>query len=238
MYSCISIGAAIGNIILAAGTCGLKCRPDLSPADTAEGTGDSSSSLIPVARLHFTPADSSPASPAMDYSKRHTDRRKFSTRALPDSMISELSDARTGNGTGIDWILDINVKKQLVDIDRIFSSILINHPPLFNGLFNTVKFSRRKLLADGWGMDIKSLDLPLPAAMALRIFGSRSLGRVIARWGIGPLVARGLSERLMFCGALCLVTASGRSRRDFMEAGRTMQMVWLKATRLGLSVHP
>ncbi|WP_319560397.1 hypothetical protein [Marispirochaeta sp.] len=238
MYSFISIGAAIENMILAAGIRGLECRPDFSPADALDQKNDSSQSLIPVARLHFTPADSVSAYPAVTFSERHTDRRKFSTRVLPDSMIKELSGAAAGSGTAVHWIRDIDTRKQLVGIDSVFSSILLSHPPLFDGLFNTVKFSRRKLLSDGWGMDIKSLDLPFPAAIALRIFGSRSLGRIIARWGVGPLVAKGLSERLSFCGALCLVTAPGRSRRAFLEAGRTMQSVWLKATELGLSVHP
>jgi hypothetical protein len=170
--------------------------------------------------------------------RRHTDRQKFSTRPLPDPVISELGQKGSRERTQVHWITDRTRIGQLVAIDSAFSRILLSHPPLFDGLFNTVRFNRRQVLEDGWGMDVRSLDLPFPAQLGLKLFGSRNLGRAIARWGIGPAVARGLSKRLSHCGALCLISARSHDRAGFLEAGRSMQAVWLAATEAGLAVHP
>lgn len=88
------------------------------------------------------------------------------------------------------------------------------------------------------GVPIENLGLTMPERTAFRVLRRAEVALFLREheqgtglldygrdWGVGA-------------SAVGAVTAAGESRRDFMEAGRAMQRMWLAATSIGVGVHP
>lgn len=226
MFTWISIGAAIQNMVNAAAPLGLHA---------AVKYGRSEHNDEPAAVLSFEPGNP-PPSLARAIPIRRTNRRPFSAEALQPELMRTLSDSTAGIRTSVHWSTDTSTFRRIRHIDAIFSAILLAHKPLFDGLFDTIRFSRKELERTRLGMDLKSLEIPYLGYLVARALRQR--GRAIGRIGLGRVVSKVLSSRLTKAAAVCLFTCESRNPAGYMEAGRAMQQLWLAATEEGLSVHP
>lgn len=227
MFSWISIGAAIQNIVVTAAAGGLEATVEY----------EKYAQNGPDAVIRFTDGERND-NLAGQVRARTTNRRPFHQVPLNPVHISNLSDSKQGMNGGIHWLDMSSVLDPLVAMDAVFSSVLLEHKPFFDGLFDTIRFTEKEMETSRCGMDIKSLDIPLPAAFIASRLKHLKINRLISRLGIGPVVARILSSRLRKTGGVCLITAKERGPAGYMEAGRVMERLWLTATAEGLSVHP
>lgn len=88
------------------------------------------------------------------------------------------------------------------------------------------------------GVPIEDLQLLLPERIALRVLQRPEVARFLHERGEGTRLleySRAWSEGASAVGA---VTAAGTTRRDFVEAGRAAQRMWLAASSIGVGVHP
>ncbi|MBN1646512.1 MAG: hypothetical protein JW874_00645 [Spirochaetales bacterium] len=228
MFSWISIGAAIQNIIIQAACAGLHATVDYNhSAETRQ----------PAAVIRFTQGGM--CGDLADWiGPRTTNRSKYNSSPLNTIVISALTQAVKGINAGIHWTNSVSDLERVAAVDAVFSSILLDHKPLFDGLFDTLRFTRREIETAGCGMDIKSLDMPYAFAFIARRLKRVRINRIISRLGIGRIVAHILSSRLCTSGVLFLLSTERRDPAAFMEAGRAMEQLWLAAAAEGLSVHP
>lgn len=56
--------------------------------------------------------------------------------------------------------------------------------------------------------------------------------------GVSKMIGKENGEKYAKSGTIGAVTMKGYSPQDYLEAGRSIQRMWLTATSLGLSVHP
>ena len=228
MFSWMSIGAAIQNIVVKSAAYGFLADVEYVPSGHHEK---------PEAIIRLFPGG---VDTRLDerIALRTTNRLPFLPQPLEQPILSELSQAADRINSGLHWLNPEAGFESLVSMDAAFSSILLEHKPLFDGLFDTIRFTRGEIEEARCGMDIKSLDIPFIFAFIARRFRRLKINRLISRLGIGPVVAKTLSSRLRRAGALCLVTAEKRTPAGYMEAGRAMEALWLSATAHDLSVHP
>ena len=90
----------------------------------------------------------------------------------------------------------------------------------------------------GTDLDYESIGIPAGAAMFASQLRYGFVNTAVSKSGIGRLVAKMLSMKLLKAGALCLITSRQRDPAGYMEAGRAMEQLWLAATACGLSIHP
>lgn len=228
MFSWISIGAAIQNMVERAAEMGLAASVEY-PAIRQEDD--------PVAVVSFAPGATKGFLSA-SIASRTTNRGPFRPRSLSDEDVAGLSSSVEGMGASVHWLRDDRGVQSLADMDTVFSSILLSHKPLFDGLFDTVRFTKREMEEHRCGMDVRSLDLPAFAAFLVKRFKRLDFNRAMSRLGIGPVVARILSSRLKKSGGICLFAVDDLDPAGFMEGGRAMERLWLAAAAAGMSVHP
>lgn len=88
------------------------------------------------------------------------------------------------------------------------------------------------------GVAIENLDLPLLERLALRALRRPETARFLHQRGEGTRL-RDLGQHWAEgASAVGAITASGSARRDFVEAGRAVQRLWLTATSMGVGLHP
>lgn len=241
MFSWISIGAAMQNITEAARARGYSVT--LRYPDTP-GPDDPSAILYLAPQGRDTdisgpavPDGTLPDSLSPWIPRRTTNRRAFGTEKISASETARLSEYARGTEAKAHWLREGELES-LIALDELCSAVLLEHEPLFNGLFDTIRFTRGQMLRHRCGMDVNSLDIPPLAAFVAKGLRGFGLSRAISRFGFGPGIAKGLSARLREAGGICLVSCDARDRRGFMEAGRAMERIWLAATAAGYAAHP
>lgn len=228
MFSWISIGAALENMVQQARAQGYEALVEYL-SDSQEGA--------PVALVRLKEQPGLPHL-ARELEGRTCNRQPFDTKPLTEAQQKDLEEAAQGLTSRVHWLDKARHLESLVALDARFSAILLDHKPLFDGLFDTIRFTKREQESFRCGMDIKSLDMPPLFAFLAKRLKNLSLGRIISRLGMGPIIAGILASRLRKSGAICLISIPESTPQGFMETGRTMEQIWLKATQLGLSVHP
>jgi len=89
------------------------------------------------------------------------------------------------------------------------------------------------------GFYIKTLEFLPHQLKGVKLFKNWLILKILNKIGkVSRIIAKENAEKYANSGALAVVVAKGNSREDFINAGRTAERVWLKATELGLSVHP
>lgn len=227
MFSWISIGAAIENIVNYSAKIGLNAIVEYN----------SDPYKIWAARITFK-EDKNIEHFADVIESRTTNRSKFSNNKIGDHIFNKLSKSISNLSCGVSWTNDDVKQGQISQIDEIFSAILLEHAPLFDGFFDTLLFTKKDIENIRVGMDIKSLDIPFLFAFIAKRLKGLKLNRIISRLGMGRFIARTLSSRLKQCGGIIYITAREQSPVGFLEVGRAFERIWLAVTKKDLSAHP
>jgi nitroreductase/molybdopterin/thiamine biosynthesis adenylyltransferase len=85
---------------------------------------------------------------------------------------------------------------------------------------------------------IENLQLPLPERIAFRILRRPEVAQFLHERGEGTRLLEFSRDWAEGASAVGAVTAAGNTRRDFVEAGRAVQRMWLAASAIGVGVHP
>lgn len=225
MFTWISIGAAIQNIVLAASAYNLKAN--VSYKEIGEI----------AAIITFT--NNAKKSHLVDsINRRTTNRAAFKSELIDDKLIKELDKSITGFDAKLFWTKSSKNFKKMAYLDAHLSYIRLEHKPLHDELFEILRFSRRQNESKRFGLSFESLGVPKFAVSFAKLLQYWSINKIVSSLGVGRLVAKQLSNKLKKNGGICLITTSDRNRVCYMEAGRALQNLWLNATSLGLSIQP
>lgn len=228
MFSWISIGAAIQNIVLAATEYSLCAKVIYKKAkDTTE----------PVAVVTFSIGATK--STLVDFIRiRNTNRNPFQVDSIEADCIERLNQAVERFDARIHWTTDYKHFKQMAYMDAHSSYIRLAYKPLHNELFHILRFTTKGINEKHYGLTFESLEVPTIAVRFAKLLRHWSINQIISNLGIGRLVAKRLSAKLMKAGGICLITIPHRNRIEYIEAGRAIEQLWLTVTAEGLSAQP
>ncbi len=88
------------------------------------------------------------------------------------------------------------------------------------------------------GIDLATLDLTESEAAALRVMARPDAIAILRRMNLGTALADRSWKALTGACAVGLLRATGSSPREFLQAGRSLQRVWLSAAQLGIGLQP
>jgi nitroreductase len=228
MFTWISIGAAIQNIVLAATEYELLAKVHYPVADDNSQTAAIISFSEGAKNDYF----------AKYIDSRSTNRNPYAAISLKNDIIENLTQSIAGFDAAVHWTLSPGDFERLAYMDAHSSYIRLEHKPLHDELFKILRFTRKDFIDKKYGLNFESLGVPKFADYFTRQLQFWTINKLVSRLGIGRLVAKQLSEKLRKTGSICLITALQRNRYAYMEAGRAIEQLWLAATALGLSVQP
>jgi hypothetical protein len=228
MFSWISIGAAIQNIVLAATEYDLSAEVTYTAAEDTTG---------PVAVVTFS-AGATKSTLADFIRVRNTNRNPFRTDSIETGRMERLNRSVATFDAAIHWTTDCNHFKQMAYMDAHSSYIRLAHKPLHDELFHILRFTTKEINEKRYGLTFESLEVPPIAVRFAKQLRYWSINQMISNAGIGRLVAKRLSIKLMKTGGICLITIPNRNRIAYIKAGRAIEQLWLTATAEGLAVQP
>jgi molybdopterin/thiamine biosynthesis adenylyltransferase len=228
--SIIACGAAVENMVLAAGAIGLDAQPALLPDPSRKD-------LMAAVRLKPGAASADPLSKYIW--TRCTNRRPFSKRPLPDWVRSDLR-ARIGDipSAGLHFLDSRAQLRKLARVIYLADRIRTEHQGLHEHFTSMVRFDRQEALARRDGLPLPNLEAGLPGELFLRLTKPWAAMRAANAVGLGRMVAMHSAKGILDSGAAGLVTVEGVEPCDFLVGGRALQRVWLAMEHHGLQMQP
>ena len=237
MASFITLGTALENAVLSAHHYGKEISVQLFPKENE---------LKCVAVMHFKEKeDALTEKHDFDYlydfiSERCTNRKIEPNEPADENTLEQLTKVtETIKGAKLSLITD---KKKLEVLGSVISAcdrIRIMNPRAHYEFFNReIRWNTKELEEKRTGMDVKTLELPTPALLALETVSDDSVMKVLRNIN-GLQAFKNVSiPGVVNSAAMGLITMPEYNPADFVNGGRVAQRQWLKATQMGFAYHP
>lgn len=228
--SYVAHGALIENIVISSSKYGYKTNVKLFPEENNEN-------LVAIITLEKADIENDPL---YNYIKqRVTNRKPYEEQKLSDEQKKQLINIARDKGFAELKIIDNKESMNILgDALAVNELVLFSNKKLHDFFYDHIIWKDDEQDKAG-GFYIKTLEFLPHQLKAVKLFKSWFILNLLNKIGkVANKIAKENSEKYAKSGTLVAIVVDGNSNSDFVKGGRTMQRVWLKATELGLSMHP
>lgn len=227
--SYVSHGAVIRNIQILASTEGLRAEVEYLP-----GTENV------TARIRFV-EDSLPTHELADViPKRYSNRKHYSRKQISSETFSYIADAAKQPGGPVFVFSKPDTdKKKVARALSTMEDIALQVPELHQLFFKDILWDKEVNDSGTPGLYIKTLELPPPAQLAMRVLKDWKITETLNRFvGLSNKIAGEMASVYRDSASYGAVFVPDRTSLSYLKTGEVMQSAWLAATKSGISVQP
>jgi nitroreductase len=232
LFSWIAVGAAIENLVLAASANSLAADVqyhDRPFAVSADGE------RIATVRLR---SGGTPDSLHAFISERVTNRRLYRRNPLSATENANLHATVRDPDSHLYLLSERSDLKKLSQLMFQADRVRFEHQPFHEEFHKALRYNANEAQQARDGLDVNTLELPPLAGPLLRWLRPWKRMRLANRFGMSRSFARYSVKQMLRSAAVGLLTTSERSDPSYLEAGRSLQRIWLTATAQGLAFQP
>ena len=226
--SYVANGAALENIEIASRAMGYNATIETLPNATDHN-------LIAIVTLEKSQPQNEPLYEFIE--KRITNRKPYKKEPLTAEQKKALLSQKVSEA---EFLLNddlINIQT-LADVGATNEYIMLNNQSIHNFFFSHVNWTEAEENEKRYGFYIKTLELLPPAQFMFKVFSKWNRMRIFKALGFPKMVLKQNAQIYASSGAMAAITITNTTPRDFINAGRLTQRVWLIVTKLGLSMQP
>ena len=112
------------------------------------------------------------------------------------------------------------------------------HPAGHGDMVREIRWTLEEAERTRDGIDLRTIDLSATELAGLKMLRSPGVPPLLKRWRGGQGLEKLARSSMLASSAVGLVTLSGQSVGDRVDAGRALERIWLSATQLGISLQP
>lgn len=228
--SYVAHGALIENIVIGASKYGYETDVQIFPLINEPD-------LVSVISFKKTAPKNEVLYPYIE--KRCTNRKDYTGQKLSEGQKRELVTSAKETGFGefklIDSEASLNTLGKALAVNE---QIIFENKHLHDFFYNHILWKEEDQNKAG-GFYIKTLEFLPHQLKGVKLFKSWFILRILNKVaGVSKMIVKENAEKYAKSGTLGAVVVNGNTSKDFVNAGRTVQRIWLTATKLGLSIHP
>lgn len=228
--SYVAHGALLENMAISAQQYGYRANVDLFP-------DSQKSDLVAIVNLD---KDESKNDPLYQYlEKRCTNRRDFNGQKLTQEQKDILIN--TARETGLAEFIIIDDDQSLDNLGKALAvneRIIFENRKLHDFFYDHIIWKKEEQSQAG-GFYIETLEFLPHQLKGVKLFKNWFILKVLNKLaGVSKMIVKENAAKYTKSGTFGAIVVSGQTNKDFVNAGRAMQRVWLAAMALGLSVHP
>ncbi len=230
--SIVAHGALIENLLIASTT--LDLALEIEPFPEGEQSNQ-------VALVHVSEKAGQSPDPLFPFlRKRNTNRRVFEKKSLDETQREAILHACDPiEMTAVRVSPNEAEKDSLAQIICQNDRLVFENRRLHDFLFDHIRWSPEEAEQTRDGMDFRSFELGAMDRFAFRGLKNWNLVKAANAFGVLSRKVTGQAEtQCRSASAIGVVTTSDDSLAGFLQGGRSMQRVWLEATRQGLQLQP
>lgn len=240
----MALGAAAETAVLAAHRAGLEVALSLV-LEPVDGPSGASGPDPEIARLRLGVPAGAEAEPhdndalAEAIERRETNRRPGARRSIPADQVAALQAVVASlPGARLQLLTEPPALDAIAPLLGACDRIRMTSSALHADMMGEVRFTTEDAVRTRDGVDLRTLDLPLPMQWVVKSLRSQRVVRAItALTGGKALEATGI-QPVSSAGAVGLITMPGATPRDYFAGGRALQRLWLRVTQLGMAMQP
>lgn len=231
--SLVAHGALIENISIIAPIFGFSVKIDLLP-------DNKNPNLIAIINLdELSPGQKKEESLYSCIIKRVTNRKLYKNTPLSNDQFRYLKNVENEIGEGeIIFIQDFEKMKDIASACSVNEQVMFGNKFIHNFFFEHINWTEKEELEKRLGFYIKTLELPLPVQIALKLFKHWPIMNFFNKLGLNKIIAKGNAVNYSNASAMVAFVIKNNTPQDFIIIGRLMQRLWLKITEIGLSAQP
>lgn len=222
----LSVGAAMEALSATLAHNGRNARWELTPPGGNAGT---------YASLAVDDALQSQLEVPAAVLGRHTNRFPFLRTALPEGVLKHVESLAEGSARVIALSAQ-GERKVVAETVRTCSEARFCNQVLHEWLVDSLRYTEQDV-AQGDGLDIRTLNLPPGGAAFLRFVADWRRMAALNRLGIYKLLAEAEAAPVRD-GAAVLCIAGNNDREGVLDAGRLIQRAWSALNAQGVAVQP
>ncbi len=224
--SMVAHGAFIENLIIASKSLGLNPQINFFPDPSNQDW---------IASITFltTPIVKDPLYEVLQ--RRVTNRKPFKNIPLTPDQKNKILLA------GGDNVLLCEDKDKIREMSHPISlneQLIFENFYLHQFFYNHIRWNKEEDEKYKDGFFIKTLELKPPQKIALKILKSWKWAERAKKIGMSRQIAKDNANNYATAAALGIVVIPGNTRKDYVDAGRIMERVWLEVTSMNLSLQP
>jgi len=172
--------------------------------------------------------------PLFNYIKqRVTNRKPYKNEVLTQEQKDILFES-----DNVFFREDKAEKKIIASAASTMERIALETPAIHKLFFRGILWNKKDNDAGQGGLYIKTLESPPPIRVAFKFLKHWAITNIFNKIGFSKLASKGNAGVYAKSSALYVVVMDSDTGKDFINAGRISQRIWLNATKLGLSVQP
>lgn len=226
----IALGALIENIIIASPHSGFQPNLVTFPNPTDK---------FHVADLNFVQVYRDDNQLFSAINERVVNRKPYKLDPLPREFIADLtksiSEFKELNLTLTEDREKIDQLGQAVSANEI---VMLENKGLHDLFYDSVRWNEKEEKIHKTGLYAKTMELLPPQLAIFRLLKNWSIARILTGLGLAKFIAkenaRGYAQTPLFG----VITVKNNEPLSYIDAGRALQRIWLKATRDKLGLQP
>lgn len=231
--SYIAHGALIENISIIAGKHGYEIKTELFP-------DKNNPDVIAIIILEKGVVKEDPL---FDYIKdRATNRRVYKKIPLKTEHRNDILKTKEEvvDGGEIVLIEDLKEIEVLAESLALHERLIFENKMIHNIVFSSILWSEKENAEKRKGLYIKTKFPDMPAFLLpiMKIFGKWSVVGFLNKIGFPEKIHKQSAASCISSSALCAILVNNEEGGNYLRGGRLLQRIWLKATKLGLSIQP
>lgn len=225
-----ALGACVENICTAASSEGIHTQVAVFPTAHEK---------MLVARVVCTTCPVSEHPRARAIVGRVTNRHPYEIDALPESVLTALTEAGRSDETQVHITTKREDAKILGHIAATNEYVMLGDERLHRFFFEHINWTQEEDAKKQTGFFVASLALPPPALLGFKIARSWKRCSLLNTYlHFNKIVADQNAALYEQAAAFCCITTSEESPRAAFAAGRALEACWLEAQKQGLQVQP
>lgn len=231
--SLVAHGALIENISIAAPFFGYSAKIDLLPDN------NNFSFIATISLNELLLNQQKDESLYSCIVKRTTNRKPYKKTPLSGEQLKDLKNTANEIGEGeIIFVQDSKKMKGVARAGSVNEQVMFGNKFIHNFFFEHINWTEKEELEKRLGFYIKTLELPLPVRVALKLFRHWPIMNLLNKIGLNKIIAKANAVNYANASAMVAFTVKSSAPRDFIIAGRVMQKLWLKITKMNLNAQP
>lgn len=229
--SYVAHGALIENIVIAASQYGYAAEINLFP-------NPQEPDLVAVIKLEKTSPREELFYPFIK--ERCTNRKPYENRKLSEGQKRSFMHApeEVGEGGKVILVDEEDKMKIIGEASSAMEQIALETKFLHKLFFADIVWTEKEEQEKKCGLYLKTMELPPPVQILFKVLKYWPAMNILNKIGFAKMAAKGNAKLYASGGAFGIVVTDGDSAKDFINAGRLTQRVWLKTTKMRLGLHP
>jgi tRNA A37 threonylcarbamoyladenosine dehydratase len=229
----IAFGTAIENVSLKSAQLGYEISYQLFPLPTEQRL---------IASIQFKKMGlNKKANDLVDFiATRHTNRKKgFQEAIIPEQLDLLKSIGEETPNVNVSITNKKNDIESIAEIVAAFEKIRFMHARGHYDFFtHEIRWRDDNSEPITEGLDIKTLELSLSQEIGLKVASNKNVIALLNEWHKGDGLKKISSDTIKASSAIGIITMPEFSSKNWIEAGRAVQKIWLTASKYDMAFQP